>query len=241
MSALIGDYSLWLLCAAFYVFDCVTRLRPDSMVLRQDWRGIWRPVLPWLGGQARSRRFGMLPLFAPTRPAVALRWFRDGAESSSKRRELNDFVHSAAPLGFVAQFAFLSLFFVAPLLTATRGLYFAVLVALGCHLAAIVALAILLWLRRRRWQMSALSAAALWFECLVCPSYLANVRRRMMLGRHWLECDADQLLARYRAWQTPSDSRRLEAYAEELREDGDLDDRQFADVLSRLIPASSQV
>lgn len=238
---MVGDYSLWLLCAAFYVFDCLSRLPPDRLVLQDGWRGIWRPVLPFLGGQPRSRRFGVLSLFTPTRPALALPWLREYGGSVAKRRELNAFVASVAPLGFVAQFAFLSLFLVAPLLTATRGLYFAVLVALACHVVAMIALAVILRLRRKRWRMTAMSALALWFECFVCPGYLANVCRRVTLRQAWLDFDADRLLARHWAWQDQSDRRRLEAYAEELHEDGDLDDRQFASVQTQLAahPASA--
>lgn len=235
---MVGDYALWLLCAAFYGFDCLVRLRPDSLVLQQDWRGIWRPVLPFLDGQPRSRRFGVLPLLTPTRPALILPWLREGGGSVARRRELNAFVRSVAPLGVVAQFAFLSLFVAAPLLTATRGLHFAVLVALGCHVVALLALAVILSLRRKRWRMSVGSAAALWFECLVCPGYLANVCRHVTLRRQWLAYDADRLLARHVAWQSPASSRRLDAYAEELHEDGDLDDSQIADIRSRLIPAA---
>jgi hypothetical protein len=233
---LVGDFGLWLLCAAFYVFDCLTRLRPETLVLQQGWRGVWHPVLPLLSGQPRSRRFGVLPLLAPTRPALTLPWLRAVGGSIATRRSLGAFVSSVAPLGFVAQFAFLSLFVVAPVLTATRGLYFAVLVALGCHAAAMIALGVILALRRKLWRMSAMSCAALWFECLVCPGYLANVCRRVTVHRTWLDFDADRLLTRYRRWQTPSDSRRLEAYAEELHDDGDLDDRQFASIKVRIAP-----
>lgn len=231
---MLTDYGIWLVCFAFYAFDSLTRLRPERLIVEDGRRGVWYPVVPILPEQPRQRRFGLTRLFSPGRPALSLPWLSGSALDPRERREVRDFVASLFALGLLSELSFLMLFVVAPLLTALRGLQFAVLVGLAWHLVAVLALGAILLIRRRRWPMGWLGALGVWFECLVCPGYMANACRRVALRQHWLAFDGDRLIGTYARWQDPQRLNALDSYAQELVEDGDLSESQLDLLQARL-------
>lgn len=224
---MLSDHVVWLACLAFYVVDCIRFLKPDRILLEEGRRRTWSPVLPFMSSQPVSRTLGVLDLFQPWRAVIAVSWLKAlGGPVGRQRNQIRAMVRKLEPLRLVAQLEFFFLFVFGPVITIRWGLGNAILTVLAAHLILSMIVLIVMILRIRAKEVTVGSGLGLWFECLVCPGYQANVFRRTLLRESAVEADAVGLLRSHanRERFVP----RLLHYVEELNEHGLVDEQHLA-------------
>jgi hypothetical protein len=188
-----ADFTIWLLCAAFYLADNIRLLKPREILLTQMFGGNWALLFPLSNYRIAGHTLSMTNPLLPFLAAYRMAWLCPQASSAAALgrigRRLQ--VHRARlwALRWLSSALFLALFVLAPLATHLVGLGVALLLALAAHLAALLVALLVLASRRRQLRIGWLQIAGVILEYAVCPGFFVNIYRRTLLN--WIRVPGD--------------------------------------------------
>jgi hypothetical protein len=191
-----GDFAIWLIALALYVFDAARLLSPRELLVVEAGGGRLASVFSAHPFTLTGRVLAFAPLVLPHRGAFVAPWGRPWADGRTLAATLAALAELRGVLRaprILAAWAFGLLFVAGPVLTLLLGADAAVLYV-GAVLYPTVLVAIgVLWWRRRAWRLTRGHAAVLSVEILVCPAFLPNLVRKITTA-HPLPGDGAQIV-----------------------------------------------
>ena len=240
MSALGGDYAIWLVAGALYVADAARLLAHQEFLLVEGARRRLAPTLSDAPFTLAGRIVAFGPLLRPDRAVFVLRWgdrWTDPTVLPAALRRLSDLCAGLVELRLVAAWAWAWLLVGGPLLTLWLGPSAAIYCAIAAIYPATLTAAVVLWCRRRTLRLSGARVARLTAEALVCPPALANLVRKITAAEP-VEIDGVQIaLALLRAGDREAFLASLERRTEQLINEMEPDDPEGQRLLSYLTTA----
>ena len=186
------EYTLWIGCAALYLFDHARLLSPQELLYEEMLTGRWRIRVNKISFTLFNKELYILNPFLPWLCVFRAMWGQDFSPSAKvARMERQNFLaclRGCSELRLVSLFSFIAIFIIGPLLTATKGLPYAVLAILMLNVRFQVLSVSILWFRHKALRVSRWTSMLLVFEGLVCPPYTACLLKRVSLN-YMITCD----------------------------------------------------
>jgi hypothetical protein len=223
MQLISSDQLFWLVCAALYLSDTIKILDPRRMIVWKTGELGWRPNIPLYRFLVRGRALTILNPFTPWRITIVLSWLGDSHFSISELRRTRRRSRvwggrlSAVRVASCAMFG--GLFVLGPVVTELQGLVAGLLAVAPIYVAAWLTLFGTLVSNRSLLGIHWGQIAWRLVECALCPGYLANVWRRILIEHFQSKADAIIFCAQHmNAMQLGQMCHIAYAYIEDLRE-----------------------
>jgi hypothetical protein len=188
----LGEQSLWLVIAFFYVFDNLKHLVGDKLVLHENWRFAWRISVPSDSLIFLNKQMTFLTLL-PHTLTMPVAWLTAEPFSPARIRRADRLLriarHRMLSFRCISVICFFGFFIEGPVLTYLNGLTYALLHVAPIYATGVAILLLALLVDRRFWQIDAAQITAAVLEAAVCPAYLANITHRM--SWKYIRVDAD--------------------------------------------------
>jgi hypothetical protein len=223
MQLISSDQLFWLVCAVFYLSDTVKYPDPRQMIVSRARKLRWWPNVPLYRFLVRGRALTILNPFTPWRMTLVLSWLSNSHLSIGELRRTQrrsrvwegrlSAVRMASCAMFVGLFAF------GPIVTELRGLFAGLLAVAPIYVGAWLILFGTLISNRSLLGIHWGQLTWRLVECAICPGYLANVWRRILIEHFRSNADAIAFCAQHmNAPQLGQMCHVVHAYVEDLRE-----------------------
>ena len=233
MQLISSDQLLWLVCAVFYLSDTVKLPSLRRMIVTGEVGASWSPSIPLYRFLILGRALTILNPFTPWRMTLVLSWLGHGDTSAKElrgaRRRLRVWEGRLGGIRIVACAMFVGLFVLGPIATELRGLFAGLLLVAPIYVIAWLVL--LITLLSNRLRLGIHWGQLIWrlVECAICPGYLANIWRRLLIEHFDSRADAMLFCALdMRPSQLRQMRREVNAYVDDLRERETITDQDQA-------------
>jgi len=184
------EYLFWLVALIFYFSDNVKLVNKSQVLVTETIYGRYRPSFSFNTFEIKGQQVYLLNLLVPFTGYLKLNSQPKVNPSVSFKKtkfQLLFFQRAVFPFKFISLVSFLYLLS-GPILTFYFGLGAALLFLLPVHLVVLFITFVLLLVKRTSLGLNYGSISLVFFDCLVVPSYLPNIVRKIYKKKDFL-CD----------------------------------------------------
>jgi len=187
---LTTEYLFWLVALAFYLLDSIKLVGKSELLITENFTGKFKPSFSFNTFELKGKQVQLLNLLIPYTGFLKLNINPNNNPSNNfeKTKEeltaLQKVVFPFKAISLVSFFYLLS----GPVLTFYQGLGATLILLLALHITTLLMTLVLLLISRKGLGLKYGSLISIFFDCLVVPSYLPNIVRKIY-SKQVFNCD----------------------------------------------------
>jgi hypothetical protein len=198
---IFDEKAIWLVPAAFYIYDNFCTIDDLHIIVIEDCRLGWTFKLSKIPFIFAGKHLYFLPPLLPFLFAFKLPWLVTGQSNyykiASYRRRILVWRSKLYDFRIIAVFSWINLFVLGPMLTIGGGFLFAVRFVLPIHIGLLVACIFIIVTNSRLLNLDRRTMLSCVAELILSPGYLPNICRRLSLSHVPEDVDGVFFLKRY--------------------------------------------